>query len=83
VDRTRLRLVVTPNHRPSTLSAEPPVTSAQPLWRLLKSGHVAEALVFLVVWCAPGDRRVRKRPITAEVLWPFLTTSRSDRAAAA
>src|SRR6187399_1283354 len=34
-----------PNHRPRKLSAEPPVTSAQPLWRLVKDGHVAEARV--------------------------------------
>jgi hypothetical protein len=34
-----------PNHRPSKLSAEPPVTSVQPLWRLVKDGHVAEARV--------------------------------------
>jgi hypothetical protein len=30
-----------PNHRPRKLSAEPPVTSAQSLWRLVKDGHVA------------------------------------------
>ena len=36
---------VSPNHRPSKRSAEPPVASAQPLWRLVKSGHVAEARV--------------------------------------
>jgi len=34
-----------PGHRPSKTSAEPPVTSAQPLWRLVKDGHVAEAKV--------------------------------------
>ena len=34
-----------PNHRPSKLSPEPPVTSAQPLWHLMKDGHVAEARV--------------------------------------
>ena len=34
-----------PNHRARKLSAEPPVTSAQPLWRLVKDGHVAEARV--------------------------------------
>jgi hypothetical protein len=33
------------DHRPSTLSAEPPVASAQPLWRIAKDGHVAEAHV--------------------------------------
>jgi len=32
-----------PKHAPSRLSVEPPVTSAQPLWRLVKDGHVAEA----------------------------------------
>lgn len=42
------------------------------------------ARVFLV-WRVPSDRRERKRPTTAAVLWPFLTTnanSRRDRAAA-
>ena len=34
-----------PNHKPGKLSAEPPVTSAQTLWRLVKDGHVAEARV--------------------------------------
>ena len=34
-----------PSHRSSKLSAEPPDTSAQPLWRLVKDGHVAEARV--------------------------------------
>jgi len=40
-DGTRLRLVV-PNHAPSKLAKEPPITFAQPLWRLARSGHVAE-----------------------------------------
>jgi hypothetical protein len=30
---------------PSKLAKEPPVTAGQPLWRLVKSGHVAEARV--------------------------------------
>jgi hypothetical protein len=34
-----------PNHVPSKLSVEPPVTSAQPLWRLVKGSHTAEARV--------------------------------------
>jgi hypothetical protein len=34
-----------PNHKPSNLAKEPPVTSAQPLWRLTKDGHSAEARV--------------------------------------
>ena len=34
-----------PKHVPNKLSTEPPVTSAQPLWRLVKEGHVAEARV--------------------------------------
>ena len=33
-----------PNYRPSTLSAELPVTAAQPLWRLVKDGHSARLL---------------------------------------
>jgi len=27
------------------VAKEPPITSSQPLWRLVKDGHVAEALV--------------------------------------
>lgn len=42
-NRASVRLVVT-DHRPSKLS-EPPVTSAQPLWRLVRDGHTAEAKV--------------------------------------
>ena len=34
-----------PNHSQSRLAKEPPVTAAQPLWRLVKGGHVAEARV--------------------------------------
>ena len=33
------------HHRPSKLSAEPLVTSAQPLWRLVNDRHAAEAKV--------------------------------------
>ena len=43
-DATCLRLVAA-RSPPSKLSAEPPITSAQPLWRLVKDGHVAEARV--------------------------------------
>ena len=33
------------NHVPPEPPLEPPITSAQPLWRLVKAGHVAEARV--------------------------------------
>ena len=36
---------LSPEHKINALSPAPPVTSAPPLWRLVKDGHTAEAKV--------------------------------------